>query len=154
LQLPPGLGWEGALGDDDDATTYVSGEYSSSFDGGSDGDGASQHNRALDTANEPAYVHIGSDATSFHSPGGVNTADFVRKRGLGDYSYLCGTDLDYLHALSRWQGDWEMAPIQAYADAFAGNDLNAANAWDWDTFEDQDANDKKAMLQAMIQCIS
>jgi len=150
LQLPPGLGWEGVFGDDDDATTYASGEYSNSFDSGSDGDGASQHNRALDTANEPAYVRIGSESTSFQSPVGVSTTDSFRKRGLGDYAYLCGTDLDYLDALSRWQGDWGMTPTsQGYVDAFAGTDFNGSNSWDWNTFEDQDAAEKKAMLQAI-----
>lgn len=111
---------------------------------------ASQYNRALDTANEPAYVRIGSESTSFQSPVGVSTADSFRKRGLGDYAYLCGTDLDYLDALSRWQGDWGMTPMsQDYVDAFAGTDFNGSNSWDWNTFEDQDAAEKKAMLQAI-----
>jgi|Transcript_71242 hypothetical protein len=153
LKMPPGLGWEGFFGDDnDDATTYVSGEYSSSRDSGSDGDAASQHNRTMDATSEPAYVKIGSDATTFSNPLGVNTSDSFRKRGLGDYTYLCGTDLDYLDSLSRWQGDWgigKMTSMQSYPDAFVGIDVNGTNAWEWDSFEDNGANDKKAMLQAM-----
>lgn len=89
---------------------------------------------------------------TFRSPLGVKTSDSFRKRGLGDYTYLCGTDLDYLDSLSRWQGDWGMGPMtsmQAYPDAFVGIDLNGPHAWEWDSFEDKEANDKKAMLQAM-----
>jgi hypothetical protein len=155
LQLPPGLESLFGFGEDDENTTYMSGEGSkySGSDGG--GDGASQSNATNDPAYEPAYVRIGSDVSSFGgsphgvgsdvssfggSPlhGGVDDDSPFFKTGLGGYPYTTGTEFDYLASFSAWQGEWGMddsSSMQNYANALASLGLNGMNGWDWGVTE-------------------
>jgi hypothetical protein len=163
LQMPPGLDGLYGFADEDEDTTYVSGE--GSRDSGSDGGGSdrtrSQKNRSFDPAYEPAYVHIGSDLTSIGSPIEDESAAFLTKGlggGLGGYPYLSGTDLDYLAAFSECQGDWsmeqmnamqQMSAMQDYVDALAGIGLNVPSGmsgldWNSNLPEDKINTDKKA----------
>lgn len=145
--MPPGLGLEGIFGDDDVETSYVSGEGSGSRDSGSDGDGASQRNRMLDVAYEPAYVRIGSD---FTSPLPVVDSTPSRTRNPAEFTYLCGTDLDYLSSMPGWQGDWgmdSMPAMQDYMDSFATSGFDGFSGYDWNPLQDAVINDKKKQVK-------
>jgi hypothetical protein len=159
-QLPPGLGLEGIFGDKlcerqtsyDVETSYVSGEGSGSRDSGSDGDGASQHNRMLDVAYEPAYVRIGSDFTSFdHTP--VSDSTPLRKRDPAEFTYLCGTDLDYLSSMPSmpgWQGEWGAQPMTSmhdFMDSFAAAGFEGFSGYDWNPLQDNVINEKKQQVK-------
>jgi hypothetical protein len=158
MQLPPGLGLEGlfGFGEDDEDTTYMSGD-GSKYSGSDTGDGASQSNATMDRqssvdpAYEPAYVRIGSDVSSYGgSPlGDVEDVDSpFLKRGLTGYPYMTGTELDYLASFSAWQGEWgmdDLSSMQNYNDALVNLALSGISGWDWNLTEDGiNVNDDKA----------
>jgi hypothetical protein len=161
LQLPPGLESLFSFGEDDENTTYMSGE-GSECSGSDRGDRASQSSTTNDPAFEPAYVRIGSDVSSLGgsphgagsdvspfggSPvhGGADDASPFFKNGLGGYPYMTGTELDYLVFLSAWQGEGGMddwSSMQNYVNPLAGLGLNGIDNYDWNVTEGNINNDK------------